>query len=165
MYGLRMMYFVDYYNTTIERLVLFYWASTKRCSTFLDACFVHHALMQRWCGSVFIADMKLNYLKKPYIVNMGTFQMSMLLTFNNAESQTLSDLITATSLQEAEVVKQVQTLVDAKLLLTEVSHCCIGNDKIGQVAQLWRNADNDRASVLGWSQCGEYIYIKHAVFK
>ena len=82
--------------------------------------------------------MKLNYLKKPYIVNMGTFQMSMLLTFNNAESQTLSDLTTATSLQEAEVVKQVQTLVDAKLLLTEVSHCCIGIDGIGPifVAQL-----------------------------
>lgn len=50
---------------------------------------------------------------------MTTFQMSLLLPFNAAATQTIADLQAVTSLQEAELIKQAQTLVDAKILAIE----------------------------------------------
>ena len=62
------------------------------------------------------AELKLNYLKKPYIVTMGSFQMAVLLLFNMSESVTYKEILTHTQLHERDLVKQVQSLVDAKLI-------------------------------------------------
>ena len=47
--------------------------------------------------------------------------MAVLLAFNNADVLTMKELKAVTSLQDGELHKQVQTLVDAKLLTTQVS--------------------------------------------
>ena len=62
----------------------------------------------------------MNYLKKTYFVTMTTFQMAVLLAFNGSDSQTVTELLASTSLQEPELVKQIQTIVDAKILATQV---------------------------------------------
>lgn len=63
------------------------------------------------------ADIRLTYLKKPYSVTMGTFQMACLLGFNQASTLTIRELQEFSQLPEKELVKQVQSLLEAKLLL------------------------------------------------
>ena len=53
---------------------------------------------------------------------MGSFQMAVLLLFNMSESVTYKEILTHTQLHERDLVKQVQSLVDAKLITSsEVS--------------------------------------------
>lgn len=74
-----------------------------------------------WMHNLCNADIRLNYLKKPYSVTMGTFQMAILLGFNAVAPRstlTLRELHEFTQLAvDKELIKQVQSLVDAKLLL------------------------------------------------
>ncbi len=70
----------------------------------------------------FPAELKMTYLKKPYFVTMGTFHMGVLLPFNNAESLNLRDLLDSTQMPEKELVKQLQVLVEAKLVVASVSY-------------------------------------------
>ena len=46
--------------------------------------------------------------------------MGVLLAFNGAERQTMEDLLVVTKLSARELVKQAQSLVEAKLIQTEV---------------------------------------------
>ena len=69
----------------------------------------------------FVAELKMNYLKKSYIVTMGSFQMAILLMFNSWEKVTYREVVTHTQLSDKEMIKQVQSLIDAKLIVTEVS--------------------------------------------
>lgn len=48
---------------------------------------------------------------------MGTFQMAILLGFNNSTILSIKDLQETTQLPEKELIKQVQSLLEAKLLL------------------------------------------------
>ena len=50
---------------------------------------------------------------------MGTFQMAILLCFNNSNSLTIKDLQENTQLPEKELAKQVQSLLESKLILLE----------------------------------------------
>ena len=63
------------------------------------------------------ADVRVNYLKRPYSVSMGTFQMAILLCFNNSVTLSVKDLQENTQLPEKELVKQVQSLLESKLLI------------------------------------------------
>lgn len=65
------------------------------------------------------ADIRFNYLKKPYSVTMGTFQMAILLGFNQATTLTIRELQEFSQLPEKELVKQVQSLLEAKLLIVK----------------------------------------------
>ena len=67
------------------------------------------------------AELKISYLKKPYFVTMGTFHMGIILPFNNSDTLTFKELLETTKLAEKELVKQLQALVDTKLILTQVS--------------------------------------------
>lgn len=51
---------------------------------------------------------------------MGSFQMAVLLMFNSAEKISYREIMSHTQLSEKELMKQAQSLVDAKLLLTTV---------------------------------------------
>ena len=66
------------------------------------------------------AELKLSYLKKPYFVTMGMFHMGILLAFNNATSLPYKDLLESTQLPDKELTKQLQALLDTKLVSTEV---------------------------------------------
>lgn len=68
----------------------------------------------------FPAELKFNHLKRPYFVTMGSFQMAILLLFNNSDIQTFHDIRENTNLPEKELIKQLQTLLDTKIVSTEV---------------------------------------------
>ncbi|KAL3832004.1 hypothetical protein ACJMK2_023688 [Sinanodonta woodiana] len=70
-----------------------------------------------WMHNFCNAELRLNYLKRPYAVTMGSFQMAVLLLFNNEEKYTVNVLVKDTKLPAKELKKQAQSLVDAKLLL------------------------------------------------
>ncbi|XP_023933316.1 cullin-2 [Lingula anatina] len=72
-----------------------------------------------WMHSFCNAELKLNYLKKQYFINMGTFHMGILLLFNNTDSLTLQDILDSTHLPEKELTKQLQTLLETKLITCE----------------------------------------------
>lgn len=59
-------------------------------------------------------------MKRPYFVTMGSFQMAILLLFNNSDIQTFHDIRENTNLPEKELIKQLQTLLDTKIVSTEV---------------------------------------------
>lgn len=65
------------------------------------------------------ADIKFNYLKKHYSVTMGTFQMAILLGFNNSAALSLKDIQETTQLPEKELNRQVQSLLESKLIIIE----------------------------------------------
>lgn len=71
-------------------------------------------------GICFSAELKFNHLKRPYFVTMGSFQMAILLLFNNSDIQTFHDIRENTNLPEKELIKQLQTLLDTKIVSTEV---------------------------------------------
>ena len=42
-------------------------------------------------------EVKVNYLKKPYIITMGTLQMALLMPFNLCDVVSFTDLVAATT--------------------------------------------------------------------
>jgi cullin 2 len=64
---------------------------------------------------------KLQYLKKPYFVSMGTFQMAVLLPFETMDRLSVKELQATTQLPEKELHKQALSLVEAKILINDVS--------------------------------------------
>jgi len=73
------------------------------------------------------ADVRLTYLKRPYVITMGTFQMAVLLCLNNTLSITIKELQESTQLPEKDLVKQVQSLLDAKILNLKSAEVDSGN--------------------------------------
>ncbi|PVD30741.1 hypothetical protein C0Q70_10016 [Pomacea canaliculata] len=72
-----------------------------------------------WMHSFCTGELKFNHLKKPYFVTMGSYNMAIMLQFNQAESLTLQDISAATQLPEKELIRQMQALVEAKIIFTE----------------------------------------------
>ncbi|KAK2140943.1 hypothetical protein LSH36_1200g00010 [Paralvinella palmiformis] len=72
-----------------------------------------------WMHSFCNAELSINYLKKPYFVTVSTFHMGILLPFNGSDQLTAKFLMECTRLQEKELLKHVQVLLDAKILTTE----------------------------------------------
>ncbi len=63
-----------------------------------------------------LADVRLSYLKRPYAITMGTFQMAILLCLNSQTSISVKELQESTQLPEKDLIKQVQSLLEAKLI-------------------------------------------------
>ena len=87
-----------------------------------------------WMHNLCNADIKLNYLKKHYSVTMGTFQMSVLLGFNNSTTLSIKELQETTQLPEKELIRQVQSLLESKLLMVQ--------DKLSSVETNETGAEN-----------------------
>jgi cullin 2 len=62
----------------------------------------------------------MTHLDRTYFVTMGTYQMAILLQFNEHEQLTLSDIEEATKLNIKELEKQIISLIDAKFLLGNI---------------------------------------------
>ncbi|XP_076327537.1 cullin-2-like isoform X2 [Tachypleus tridentatus] len=71
-----------------------------------------------WLHHLCNAEVKLCYLKKPYIVTMGTYQMGLLLLYESADTLSYKELQENTRLNDEQLVKHLQSLADAKLLIT-----------------------------------------------
>ncbi|GFR87398.1 cullin-2-like [Elysia marginata] len=72
-----------------------------------------------WMQSLSNVELKLGYLKKSYIVTMSTFQMATLFPFEVNNSLLFSEIQTSTNLPDKELCKQLQTLVDTKILICD----------------------------------------------
>lgn len=72
-----------------------------------------------WMHSLCTVELKFNYLKKPYIVTMGSFQMALLLCFNASEKVSFKEAMQQTRLSDQDIIKQFLSLVDAKLLTVQ----------------------------------------------
>lgn len=71
-----------------------------------------------WMHHLCSAELKLCYLKKPYVVTMGTFQMAILLLFESTDSVSYHELQENTQLNSEQFQKHMQSLVETKLLLS-----------------------------------------------
>ncbi len=81
---------------------------------------VHQGRRLAWMHHLGKADIRLNYLRKKYLVTASDFQTALLLLFNKREiAQTVSweDFAAESSLAEGELEKTLSSLVASKLLL------------------------------------------------
>jgi len=72
-------------------------------------------------------DLRLGYRKRPYIATMELHMMAVLMPFNSADCLTLSDVREVTQLPDRDLMKQLQLLVDGKILLAQVllTYCAV----------------------------------------
>ena len=59
----------------------------------------------------------MTHLDRSYFVTMGTYQMAVLLQFNDHVQLTINEIEEGTKLNVKEVEKQISSLIDAKFLL------------------------------------------------
>jgi len=58
----------------------------------------------------------MSHLDRPYFVTMGSYQMAILLTFNDHEQLTLNEIEEATKVNIKELEKQILSLIENKFL-------------------------------------------------
>lgn len=58
----------------------------------------------------------MNYLTKPYVAMVTTYQMAVLLAFNNSQTVTYKELQDGTQMNEKELQKTIRSLLDVKML-------------------------------------------------
>jgi cullin 2 len=63
------------------------------------------------------AEVRMTHLDRPYFVTMGTYQMAILLQFNEHQQLTLTEIEEATKLNMKELEKQTNSLIEAKFLV------------------------------------------------
>lgn len=66
-----------------------------------------------------LGDLKLGYLKKPYIITMQTFQMAIMLLFEDTDTMTCNEVEQALKLSQDVILKHIASLIDCKLLASE----------------------------------------------
>ena len=103
-------------------------------------------------GRLYVSgELKFNYLKRPYIVNMGSYLMGVLLSFNSNPDQAFADLASSTGLPEKELLRLLTSLCETKILLAEVRTLhYIRSDSIIFLSQC--NAREIRAALPGESE-------------
>lgn len=58
----------------------------------------------------------MNYLAKPYVAMVTTYQMAVLLAFNNSQIVTYKELQDSTQMNEKELQKTIKSLLDVKMV-------------------------------------------------
>jgi len=69
-----------------------------------------------WLQHLSTGEVKVSYLKRPYIITVTTYQMTVMLLFNDKTSLHFSDILEQTQLVEKELVRTLQSLVDVRLI-------------------------------------------------
>jgi hypothetical protein len=77
---------------------------------------------------LFLAEIRMTHLDRSYFVTMGTYQMGILLQFNEHKQLTLNEIEEATKLNMKELEKQTISLIDAKFLLGNTVHLIKRNE-------------------------------------
>ncbi|XP_063778198.1 cullin-2 isoform X3 [Pseudophryne corroboree] len=81
-----------------------------------------------WLHYLCTGEVKMNYLSKPYVAMVTTYQMAVLLAFNNSESVTYKELQDSTQMNEKELTKTIKSLLDVKM----INHDCDKEDVDGE---------------------------------
>lgn len=76
-----------------------------------------------WLHHLCQAELRIGYLKRPYVVTVQTFQMAILLLFEATDSLTYKEISEPLLLNDEQFHRHLVSLVDSKMLLcdTEVS--------------------------------------------
>ncbi|XP_077480930.1 cullin-2 isoform X2 [Stigmatopora argus] len=69
-----------------------------------------------WLHYLCTGEVKMIYLSKPYVAMVTTYQMAVLLTFNNSQTVTYKELQDGTQMNEKELQKTIKSLLDVKML-------------------------------------------------
>ncbi|XP_034937978.1 cullin-2 [Chelonus insularis] len=69
-----------------------------------------------WLHHLSQGELKLNYLKKPYLVTVQTYQMALLLLFEQCDSMTFNEAAVSLRLHHDQLVKHAASLIDCKIL-------------------------------------------------
>ncbi|KAF3836146.1 hypothetical protein F7725_028704 [Dissostichus mawsoni] len=69
-----------------------------------------------WLHYLCTGEVKMNYLSKPYVAMVTTYQMAVLLAFNNSLTVTYKELQDGTQMNEKELQKTIRSLLDVKML-------------------------------------------------
>uniref|UniRef100_A0A3B3SH09 Cullin-2 n=1 Tax=Paramormyrops kingsleyae TaxID=1676925 RepID=A0A3B3SH09_9TELE len=69
-----------------------------------------------WLHYLCTGEVKMNYLSKPYVAMVTTYQMAILLAFNNGETVGYRELQDSTQMSEKELVKTIKSLMDVKMI-------------------------------------------------
>ncbi|XP_060534428.1 cullin-2 [Cylas formicarius] len=72
-----------------------------------------------WLHHLCQAELKLGYLKKPYVVTVQTFQMAILLLFENANVLSCKEIRESLQLNSDQFKRHAVSLVESKLLLSD----------------------------------------------
>nr|XP_018904304.1 PREDICTED: cullin-2 [Bemisia tabaci] len=84
--------------------------------------FYHHSFSGRkltWLHHLCQGELKLYYLKKPYIITMQTFQMAILLLFESNDSLSCSEVQNQLQLNPEQFSRHVLSLIECKLINTD----------------------------------------------
>ncbi|XP_067398733.1 cullin-2 isoform X1 [Emydura macquarii macquarii] len=69
-----------------------------------------------WLHYLCTGEVKMNYLCKPYVAMVTTYQMAVLLAFNNSENVSYKELQDSTQMNEKELTKTIKSLLDVKMI-------------------------------------------------
>uniref|UniRef100_A0A8C1WJJ7 Cullin 2 n=1 Tax=Cyprinus carpio TaxID=7962 RepID=A0A8C1WJJ7_CYPCA len=69
-----------------------------------------------WLHYLCTGEVKMNYLSKPYVAVVTTYQMAVLLAFNNGETVSYRELQDSTQMNEKELQKTIKSLLDVKMI-------------------------------------------------
>ncbi|XP_028933467.1 cullin-2 isoform X3 [Ornithorhynchus anatinus] len=69
-----------------------------------------------WLHYLCTGEVKMNYLCKPYVAMVTTYQMAVLLAFNNSETISYKELQDSTQMNEKELTKTIKSLLDVKMI-------------------------------------------------
>lgn len=69
-----------------------------------------------WLHPLCQGELKFNYLKKPYLVTVQTYQMALLLLFEQCDSMPCREAAASLRLSHDQLVKHAASLVDCKIL-------------------------------------------------
>eukprot|EP01132_Coremiostelium_polycephalum_P011565 gene11565-14165_t len=77
----------------------------------------HQGRKLNWLHHLCKAEVKTNFTKKPYEFQVTNFQLGILLLFNTQDTVTLDDITKFTNLNENELSRTLQSLLEAKIIL------------------------------------------------
>ncbi|KAG9337445.1 hypothetical protein AGOR_G00143450 [Albula goreensis] len=69
-----------------------------------------------WLHYLCTGEVKMNYLSKPYVAVVTTYQMAVLLAFNNGQTVSYKELQDSTQMNEKELLKTIKSLLDVKMV-------------------------------------------------
>nr|XP_012419379.1 PREDICTED: LOW QUALITY PROTEIN: cullin-2-like [Odobenus rosmarus divergens] len=69
-----------------------------------------------WLHYLCTGEVKMNYLGKPYVAMVTTYQMAALLAFNNSETVSYKELQDSIQMNEKELTKTMKSLLDVKMI-------------------------------------------------
>ncbi|KAM9308850.1 cullin-2 isoform 2-T2 [Gastrophryne carolinensis] len=83
-----------------------------------------------WLHYLCTGEVKMNYLSKPYVAMVTTYQMAVLLAFNNSENVAYKELQDSTQMNEKELTKTIKSLLDVKMINQEPEKEDVDNESL-----------------------------------